>query len=126
MLDEARIHAIESTIAAQESEGRDWTNQSVYAVVGGNYGELAQYLKARRAQARGAAGAVAVTAAALTTQEPTTLQEELAAAEGAEQAAEARLSLLEEKATRELLSADEEIEVLRLERRVGKIRVSTG
>ena len=40
MLDEARIASIEAAITAQEAEGKDWTNQSVYNVVGGNYGEL--------------------------------------------------------------------------------------
>ena len=62
MLDEPRIAAIEAAIAAQDAQGRAWTNQSVYDVVGGNYGELASYLKARRAQAR---GAVAVAEAAI-------------------------------------------------------------
>ena len=45
--------------------GPSWTNQSIYNATGGNYSELAQYLKARRAQAQGAEGvAVAVAEAA--------------------------------------------------------------
>jgi hypothetical protein len=118
MTDE-RMQAIEQAIAAQEAAGRNWTNQSIYDNVGGNYGGLAQYLKARRAQARGEEVATAV--AAVEAPEPTSLQEELAAAEAAEQYAEARLSLLEEQATRQLLSEAEEVEVLRLERRLGTL-----
>ena len=50
-------------------------------------------------------------------QTPSTLQEDLQAAIDAEQQAEARLSLLEEKARTEMLSEAEEVETIRLERR---------
>ena len=65
MLDKTRTQQIEQAIAAQEAAGQSWTNQSIYNAIGGNYSELSQYLKARRAQAQGAEGvAVAVAEAA--------------------------------------------------------------
>ena len=124
-MNEERVQAIEAAISAQEARGQQWSNLSVYGSIGGNYAELSQYLKARRAQGRGPGrgGGAAEAVADETTQHqaPTSLQEELEAAQDAEQFAEARLSLLEEKATREMLSTDEEIEVLRLERRLGTL-----
>jgi len=41
---EERINAIEHAIAAAEHRGDRWTNQTIFAVVGGRYGDLSQYL----------------------------------------------------------------------------------
>ena len=38
MLDETRTQQIENAISAQEGQEQPWTNQSIYDVVGGNYG----------------------------------------------------------------------------------------
>ena len=53
---EDRESQIEQAIADLESRGETWTNQKVYDVVGGNYGQLSQYLKERRAFAGVGAG----------------------------------------------------------------------
>jgi hypothetical protein len=52
MTEERKAH-IEAAIAAQEAQGRRWSNQSIYAEVRGSYRELTRYLKARRAAERG-------------------------------------------------------------------------
>ncbi len=125
MLDETRIATIETTITAQEAEGRDWTNQSVYNVVGGNYGELSQYLKARRAQARrpgrGGGSATAVADEAALAQALPTKQEALDAARLAYSHASGRLAQLRSQGDTELLSEDEETEMLRLEARIARM-----
>ena len=109
MLDDTRTASIEAAIHAQEAAGQPWTNQSIYTVVGGNYAELSQYLKARRAHIRrpdqGGGAPAALAEEAIAAAEPGTLHEELQAAQDAEQFAEARLSLLEAKATREMLGS---------------------
>jgi hypothetical protein len=43
---------IEQAIAQAEAQGLAWTNASIFARVGGRYGDLSQYLKQRRAQAK--------------------------------------------------------------------------
>ena len=122
MLDDTRTASIEAAIHAQEAAGQPWTNQSIYDVVGGNYASLSQYLKARRAQGRGpgrgGGAAEAVAEETMVQQEPTSVEEELAAAVDAEQAAEARLAQLEAQAVTHMLSETEEVESIRLERRV--------
>jgi hypothetical protein len=100
----------------------------VYDKVGGSYHQLSQYLKAKRATASGRRGSAAVSAetvlAAMAEQVPSTLEEELQALTDAEQAAESRLSVLEEKSQHEMLSESEEIEMVRLERRLGTLAVN--
>jgi hypothetical protein len=116
-----RMAAIENVIAVQEAQGLAWTNLSVYKAVGGKYATLSQYLKARRASQRADATTPASATAILDQMErevPASLLEELQAATDAEQAAEARLSVLEAKSVQEMLSEAEEIEAIRLERRV--------
>ena len=53
---EDRESQIEQVIADLEARGETWTNQKVHDVVGGNYGQLSQYLKERRALAGVGAG----------------------------------------------------------------------
>lgn len=68
MLTDERIAQVEAAIAAL---GGQWSNRLVYEHVGGNYEALAQYLKARRAQAHEeTAVAVAVEAPPVPPPEP--------------------------------------------------------
>jgi hypothetical protein len=126
MLDETRTNAIEQAISVQEAQGRDWTNQSIYDAVGGNYGELSQYLKARRAQARrpgrGGGAATAVAEAEVEAQEPASLQEQLDATRLAYSHASGRLAQLRSQADALMLSEDEELEMVRLERRIERLQ----
>lgn len=112
MTDE-RAARIEQAIAALEAEAPHWTNQMVYSSVGGNYAELSQYLKARRA---GEVGGTAVADA-----EPPTVAAQYQAALAARSAAHTRLSVLSSLSQVQLLSEDEESEQLRLERRLANL-----
>ena len=124
-MEQARIDAIERYIAGEEAAGREWSGRAVYRAVGGSHDNVQRYLKAREAtqprrNGRGSPPPVdtAAVVAAMPAQVPTSLQEDLDAALQAEQAAEARLAHLEAKAATDMLSEDEEVESIRLERRV--------
>lgn len=113
MLDDEKVVRIEKAIDALEAESSHWTNQMVYAHVGGNYGELSQYLKARRA---GEVGGTAVEDA-----EPASLAEQYQAAQAARSAAGTRLSALNSLSQSQMLSEAEENEQIRLERRLANL-----
>ena len=121
MTDE-RIAQIEQAISEL---GERYSQRRVYQLVGGSHDQLQAYLRAREATlphvpTRGRAATVdpVQVVAAMPAQTPSTLAEDLAAAVDAEQAAEARLAQLEVKAATDMLSEDEEVESIRLERRV--------
>ena len=122
-----RIAQIEQAIAAL---GEHYSQRRVYQMVGGSHDALQRYLRAReatmpQAPSRRTSAPVETQAVvqAMAEQAPSTLQEDLDAARQAEQHAEQRLSLLEEKSQREMLSEAEEIEQVRLERRLGTLAV---
>ena len=126
-----RIAAIEAYIAQQEREGKPWSGRSIYRALGGSHAIVNDYMKAR-AHLHGSPRAgqrprtpptTAEVRQAMAEQVPSTLAEDLDAARQAEQHAEERLSLLEEKSQREMLSESEEIEQVRLERRLGTLAV---
>lgn len=47
-MDDSKIAQIERTITALEKNGPNWTNQMVFAHIGGSYSDLSAYLKKRR------------------------------------------------------------------------------
>ena len=117
-----RVQQIEAAIAEL---GERYSQRRVYQMVGGSHDALQRYLRAREAtlpQAPSRRSPATVNTAAvvqaMAAQTPSTLHEDLAAAIDAEQAAEARLAQLEAKAVTDMLSEDEEVESIRLERRV--------
>ena len=121
-----RIAAIEAYIAQQEREGKPWSGRSIYRALGGSHAIVNDYMKAR-AHLHGSPRAgqrsrtppsAAEVRQAMAQQPPTSLEEDLLAAQEAEAAAERRLAELESKAQAEMLSEQEEIESVRLERRV--------
>ena len=119
---EERIAQIEAAIAAL---GEGYSQRKVYQMVGGGHSQLQAYLRAREATMPDAPSRrsrapvnTAVVVQAMPQQAPTSLMEDLLAAQDAEQAAEARLAELESRASSDMLSESEEIESVRLERRV--------
>lgn len=117
MTDE-RAQRIEAAIAALETQGTSWTNQMIYNQIGGNYADLSQYLKARRAGETGPAVAVAEVEE---DPEPVSLREQWSAASTARTAAMQRLSALEALSKVQMLSALEEVEQIQLERRIANL-----
>ena len=119
---EERIAQIEVAIAEL---GPAYSQRAVYRKVGGSHEQLQRYLRAREATLPDAPSRRVSTPVdtqavlqAMPQQVPTSLQEDLAAAVEAEQVAEGRLAQLEAKAATEMLSEQEEVESIRLERRV--------
>jgi hypothetical protein len=117
MLDEARIAKIDAEVLRQEAAGITLNNKIAWHMVGGNYAELSQYLKAVRAQRRtGERGAVAV--------------DRLPPLSAVEAWQEARDLLVEEQAALtqlrahqtpgERLSRDEQLDLLSLEASVAQ------